>query len=140
MCVWDENSGRITLGDAFSLRSNMARKNVQEGLETLTGKPCGLDDPQHATMLSACALSFQGMRTACVCSLSHGRLRSVALYPAEGTAAQQRAALFRFIGRQDPCPDTMRSVRIRGPFGTAWIATDFHSGDASLRITYAVKE
>ena len=61
-------------------------------------------------------------------------------FQTDDTAARQRARLFGFLGVEDPCPDTMDGVRMRYPFGTAWIATDRRSGDAVLRITYAVKE
>ena len=69
-----------------------------------------------------------------------GRVRTVELIPLHGTAAQQRALLFGWIGFADPCPDTMRCVLRRYAFGTAWIASDPRSGGASLRITYTVKE
>ena len=140
MCVWDENSGVITLTDTVSIRANMPRKRLLAGLEEFTGKPCFTDDPQRASTLSTCAFPFAGDQAACLCSLHMGRLRSVEFHPLGGTVVQQRARLFGFIGVEDPCQDTMNSVRVRYPFGTAWITTDSRSGDASLRITYAAKE
>jgi len=118
----------------------MARKHVAEALETLTGTPCAADDEQRASMLASGAFSFCGAEAACVCSLSQGRLRTAEICFSGGTAAQQRQALFKFIGRQDPCPETMHSVRMRYPFGTVWIIMSCRSGDASLRVTYAAKE
>jgi len=140
VCVLDETSGKIALTDTVSLWANMPRKRLIAGLEEITGKPCVPDDPQHAAMLSSGALAFGGAAASCLCSFSLGRLRSVVFYPLGGTAAEQRALLFRCIGTPDPCADTMRSVLRRYAFGTAWIATDPRSGGASLRITYAVKE
>lgn len=140
MCVWDENSGVIALSDLFSIRPNMPRKKLIEGLEEFTGKPCFADDPQRASVLSTGAFAFAGGEAACLCSLQLGRLRSIELHPLGGTAAGQRERLFGFLGLEDPCPDTMDGVRARYPYGMAWIATDRRSGDAVLRITYAVKE
>lgn len=118
----------------------MPRKTLMEALEEFTGKPCFTDDPQRASALSTRAFPFAGAEAACLCSLRLGRLRSIEFHPFGGTAAQQRARLFGFIGAEDPCKDTMGGVRVRYPFGTAWIATDSRSGDATLRITYAAKE
>lgn len=140
MCVWNEDSGRIALSDAFSIWAGMPRKRLQAILEEFTGSPCYTDDPQRASVLSTRALSFGGTEVACLCSLRLGRLRAIEFHPIGGTAAEQRKRFFGFIGKQDPCQDTMHSVLLRYPFGTAWIATDPRSGDASLRITYAVKE
>ena len=91
-------------------------------------------------MLSSGTFLFHGAEAACVCSFSQGRLRTVEFVLTGGTAAQQRETLFAFIGRRDPCPDDMQSVRMRYPFGTVWIVIDTRSGDATLRITYAAKE
>lgn len=140
MCGWDELSGRIALTDAVSLRSGMARKRVLESLEALTGTPCRTDDPQHASMAATAAFPFLDTEAACVCSFSQGRLRMVELTLQGGTAARQREALFAFIGRRDPCPAEAQNVRLRCPFGTVWITLDPRAGDASLRVSYAVKE
>ncbi len=140
MCEWDENSGVIVLSDSVSIRANMPRKKLAEGLEEFTGKPCFSDDPRRASAISTCAFAFAGSEAAILCSLHLGRLRSIEFHPLGGTAAQQRARLFDFLRAEDPCRDTMDGVRVRYPFGTAWIATDRRGGDAVLRITYAVKE
>ena len=140
MCVLDETSGKIALTEAFSIWAHMPRKRLIAGLEELTGKPCVLDDPQHAAALSSGAFAFGGAEASCLCSFSSGRLRSIELLPLGGTAARQRALLFECIGAKDPCPQTMRSVFRRCAFGTVWIVTDPRGGGASLRITYAAKE
>ncbi len=140
VCVWDETSGRIALTDAVSLRPNMPRKRVLESLETLTGTPCETDDPQHAGMAASGAFPFLGMEAACVCSFSQGRLRAVELSLLGGSSALQRETLFAFLGRPDPCKADRQSVRIRYPFGAIWVTTDPRGGDASLRVTYTVKE
>ncbi|MBN1777855.1 MAG: hypothetical protein JW811_07005 [Clostridiales bacterium] len=140
MCVLDEDSGRLALSDAVSLRANMARKHVLEALETLTGTPCATDDPQRASMLSSGAFSFCGAEAACVCSFSQGRLRTIEIFFTGGTAEKQREALFTFIKRRDPCLENPHNVRMRRPYGTVWITIDARSGDASLRIAYAAKE
>ncbi|MBE0601519.1 MAG: hypothetical protein IH607_06990 [Firmicutes bacterium] len=140
MCGWDESSGRITLTDAVSLRSGMPRKRVLDSLEALIGKPCETDDALHASMAASAAFSFLGAQAACVCSFSQGRLRTVELSFTGGTAAWQRETLFAFIGKRDPCPKRRQNVRIRCPFGAVWITADPRGGDASLRVSYAVKE
>lgn len=140
MDAWDEENGRITLSKTVSLRANMARKHALEALEALTGSPCAADDPQRASVLVSGAFPFEDTEASCVCSFSQGRLRAVELLLCGGTAQRQRETLFGFIGRQDPCPQDPRSVRLRYPFGTVWVTADPRSGDASLRVSYAVKE
>lgn len=140
MCVWDEDSGRIALSDAVFLRSGMPRKRVLESLEALTGTPCEADDPQHASMAASASFPFRGAWAACVCTFSRGRLRTVELSLSGGTADEQRAMFFAFIGRWDPCPAERQNVRMRYPFGAVWITADPRVGDASLRVSYAVKE
>jgi hypothetical protein len=140
VCVLDEISGKIALTEAFSIWANMPRKRLIAGLTELTGKPCALDDPQHAAALSSGAFPLGGAEASCLCSFSLGRLRSVELNPLSGTAAERRALLFHCIGAQDPCPQTMQNVLGRYAFGTVWVVTDPRSGGASLRITYAAKE
>ncbi len=140
MCVWDETSGKIVLADAHSLWADMPRKRLIAALEDFSGMSCFTDDPEHAAVVSTGAFPFLGEQAACLCTLSRGRLHSVELALTGGTAAKQRETLFRFLRAQDPCADATRSVLLRYPFGTAWIAADPRSGDATLRITYAVKE
>ena len=140
MSILDETSGKIALSDTVSVWGNMPRKRLRESLEACAGTPCFADDEQRASMLLTGTLVIGGCRAACLCSLSVGRLRAVEFQLLSGTAAEQRKQLFGLIGKPDPCPDTMHSVRVRYPFGTAWIATDPRGGGAALRITYAVKE
>ncbi len=140
VCVWDENTGKIALADGVTLWPQMPRRKLIAELETLTGKPCRVDDLQHASVLSCAAFPFCGGRAACLCTFHRGRLHTVELYPAAGTAALRRALLFRFLGAQDPCPDTPRGVLRRFAAGTAYVATDPRGGGASLRITYTIRE
>ena len=140
VCVLDETSGKLALSDAFSLWANMPRKRVIDGLEAISGKPCALDDAQHATMASSGAFVLDKAALSCVCSFHLGRLRSLVLYPQGGSAAEQRALLLAIIGAQDPCPDPAPPALLRYTFGTVWISTDPRSGNASLRITYTGKE
>jgi hypothetical protein len=140
VCVWDENSGKITLADGVTLWAQMPRKKLIAGLETFTGKPCRTDDAQRASVLTSASFPFCEGIAACLCAFHMGRLHTVELYPAGGTAAQRRARLFRFIGVQDPCPDTMRGVLSRFALGTAYVATDPRGGGSSLRITYTIRE
>ena len=140
MSILDETSGKIALSDTVSVWANMPRKRLRESLEACAGTPCFADDEERASTLSTGELHIGDLRAACLCSLSAGRLRWIEFQLLSGTAAQQRERLFRLIGKPDPCPETMHSVRVRYPFGTAWIATDSRSGDATLRITYAAKE
>jgi hypothetical protein len=140
LCGLDETSGKIALTDAFSVWAGMPRKKLLTGLEELTGKPCVLDDPQRAAVLASSAFSLCGLKAACLCTFHLGRLRSIEIHPVGGTAADQRRLLFQLIGIQDPCLETMQGVLKRYAFGTAWIDTDPRSGDAALRLTYAVKE
>ncbi|MFH1513194.1 MAG: hypothetical protein ABIG45_07555 [Bacillota bacterium] len=140
MCVWDETSGKVALSDTVSLWADMPRKRLIAALEDFTGMPLFTDDPEHAAVVSTGAFPFLGAQSACLCTLRRGRLHCVEFALTGGTAAKQRETLFRFLNAQDPCADAMRSVLLRYPFGTAWIAADPRSGDATLRITYAVKE
>ena len=138
MSVVDGNSGRIALTDAFAVWPGMPRKKLAAGLEELTGKPCAADDPQRASVLMSGLFPLDGVNVSCVCSFHLGRLHSLELYPAAGAAREQRERLFSWIGAEDPCRETMRSVLSRFSFGTAWIGSDPLFGDAVLRITYDV--
>ncbi len=140
VCVWDENTGKIALADGFSLWAQMPRKTLIAGLETLTGKPCRTDDAQHATVLSSAVFPFCEGMAACLCAFHRGRLHIVEFFPQGGTAAQQRARLFRFLGVGDPCPEPPRGVLSRLPLCTAFVATDPRGGASSLRITYTIRE
>lgn len=136
----DESSGSITLSDTVSITGNMPCSALVQALEALSGKPCHLDPPQRPSVVRSGAFALDGAEAACLCQLQGEALHAIEFMLTGGTAQQQRGFFFRCIRRADPCPEKMRSVLLRYAFGTAWIATDQRSGNAALRITYAVKE
>ncbi len=136
----DESSGSITLSDTVSIIGNMPCHALAQALETLSGKPCHIDPPQRPSVVRSGVFTLDGTEAACLCLLQDEVLHAIEFILTGGTAQQQRGFFFRSIGRTDPCPEKMRSVLLRYTFGTAWISTDQRSGNAALRITYAVKE
>ena len=142
MQFWDENSGDVRLGEAAALHAHMSRQDLLLALQKLAGDALRAGDWQKRPILAFPPFGVPGGRLACVCFLHGDRLHaaefsvvSVGLRK-RGTADQQRALLFQCVRAEDPSRDSKRGVLLRCPFGTALIATDPHSGDATLRLTY----
>ena len=142
MQFWDENSGEVRLTEEACLRSHMPRQELLEAYRKLTGGPLCAGGWQKEPILTFPAFGVPGGRLACVCFLHGDKLHAVEFSVAavgqrkRGTADQQRALLFQCLRAGDPSKDSKRSVLLRCPFGTALIATDPRSGDATLRLTY----
>ena len=142
MPFWDENSGVVTLGADARLIPHMSRKDTLAALAALAPFPADFCSETTGSMIPFPAFSVPGGRLACVCLMHGDRLHAVAFSVVavglrrRGTADQQRALLFQCLRAADPNRDSKRGVLLRCPFGTALVATDPRSGDATLRFTY----
>lgn len=141
MQFWDEDSGAVQLGEDARLYSHMTRQEVLRARAALAEGPLP-GGAQNEAVLAFPAFAVPGGRLACVC-LMHGdalhavEFSVVGVSPKRrGSADQQRALLFQCLRAADPSRDSKRGVLLRCPFGTALVATDPRTGDASLRLTY----
>ncbi len=149
MPMWDETSGALQLGRAVRLYAHMPLPELQKMQKALQNGDCQVeeacpeaDEPPHEAILFLPQVKVPGGRVACVCFLRSATLHAVEMsVVAVGrrkhcTAAQQRAFLFQCLRAVDPARDSRRAVILRCLFGTVMVATDPHSGDAMLRLTY----
>lgn len=142
MQFWDENSGEVRLMDDVRLYPHMPRQELLKAYRKLADTPSKADDMRAEPILTFPAFGISGGKLACVCILHGDKLHAVEFTVAgvgqrrRGTADQQRALLFQCIHAGDPSRDSKRGVLLRCPFGTALVATDPRSGDATLRLTY----
>lgn len=142
MQFWDENSGEVCLTDDARLYPHMPRQELLKAYRKLAGESSVADDLRAEPILTFPAFGVSGGRLACVCFLHGDKLHGVDFTVVgvgqrkRGTADQQRALLFQCIRAGDPSRDSKRGVLLRCPFGTALVATDPRSGDATLRLTY----
>lgn len=142
MQIWDETSGEVRLSDSARLFAHMSRAELDQACSAISGDSAPAGDPSTDEIVPFPAFEAPGGRLACVCYLHGGRLHAVELWVAgvgqrkRGTADQQRALLFQCLRAGDPARDSKRGVLLRCPFGTALIATDPRTGDATLRLTY----
>lgn len=142
MQFWDENSGEVRLGDEARLYSHMPRQELLKMLRKLDGGQTFAGELKAEPILPMPAFTVAGGRLACVCFLHGDKLHAVEFSVVavgqrkRGTADQQRALLFQCIRAGDPARDSKRGVLLRCPFGTALVATDPRTGDATLRLTY----
>ena len=115
---------------------------IKKAYRKLAGESSVADDLRAEPILTFPAFGVSGGRLACVCFLHGDKLHGVEFTVVgvgqrkRGTADQQRALLFQCIRAGDPSRDSKRGVLLRCPFGTALVATDPRSGDATLRLTY----
>lgn len=142
MQFWDENSGAIQLSEDARLYSHMPRQEVLRARAALAADGPLPGGAQGEPVLAFPAFAVPGGRLACVC-LMHGdalhavEFSVVGVSPKKrGSADQQRALLFQCLRAADPSRDSKRGVLLRCAFGTALVATDPRTGDASLRLTY----
>ena len=136
----DMSSGALQLSDAVTITGGMPREVLEEDFKTLTGKPCYTDDLQRPSVMLSGTFFFAGLEAACTCLLHRDTLRMVGLCLINGTATEQRDALYRCLGQEEADPKKIQSLLFQYPFGTAWMAADQRSGNTALRITYTVKE
>ena len=142
MQFWDENSGEVRLGEAVSLHAHMSRQDMLLALQKLAGDALRTGKLQNESIVAFPTFAVPGGRLACVCFLHGDRLHATEFTVVSvgqrkrGTADQQRALLFQCVRAGDPSRDSKRGVLLRCPFGSALIATDPRSGDATLRLTY----
>jgi len=142
MHFWDEESGAVQLTEHARLYAHMPRSAVFAARRTLMGEtplPKGADGD---LLLPLPAFMVEGGKLACVCVMHGDQLHAVEFQVVSvgqrrrGNAEQQRALLFQCLRAADPAPDSKRGVLLRCPFGTALVATDPRSGEATLRLTY----
>ena len=142
MQFWDENTGAVQLNEEARLYSHMPRQELLKAYEMLGEKPPGGWAAAGESIMPFPAFGVPGGRLACVCVLHGDALHAVEFnvvnvgQKKRGTAEQQRALLFACLRGSDPARDSKRGVLLRCPFGTALVATDPHTGDALLRLTY----
>lgn len=142
MQFWDENSGEVYLNDSVRLYPHMPRTELLAAYATLCGIPLRETAVLNGSVVTFPAFGVPGGRLACVCLLHGDRLHATDFSVVSvgqrkrGAADQQRALLFQCIRAMDPSKDSKRGVLLRCPFGTALVATDPRSGDATLRLTY----
>ena len=139
---WDENTGAVQLAEGARLYSHMPRQEVlhaQAAVAQGAALPGGL---KTEPVIPSPAFAVPGGRLACVCLLHGDALHAVCFtvvsvgQKRRGTAEQQRALLFQCLRGADPARDSKRGVLLRCAFGTALVATDPRTGDATLRLTY----
>lgn len=139
---WDENSGAVQLSDTVRLTAHMSRAELADAYAALAGTSLSKGGAPNDPIVPFPAFTVPGGRLACVCVLHGDRLHAVAFSVVgvgakkRGTADQQRALLFQCLRGADPARDSKRGVLLRCPFGTALVATDPYTGDATLRLTY----
>ena len=139
---WDEASGALQLLEGARLHSHMHRQEVLAVRQALLGDAPAQPPPADGAVVPMPAFAVPGGRLAGLCILHGDKLHAVELSVVSvgqrrrGTAEQQRAFLFQCLRAADPSPDSQRNVLLRCPFGTALIATDPRTGDATLRLTY----
>ena len=142
MRFWDENTGALLLSGKSRLVPYMPMEDVRNACRILTGQSAVLPDRVDEDTVCFPAFGVPGGRLSCICLMRGGTLHAVELQVAavgkraRPDAGRQRAFLFRCLYGDDPAKDSQRGVLLRCPFGTALVATDPRSGDATLRITY----
>ena len=142
MQFFDENSGEVQLNERARLRAHMPRQELLAARAALAAEGAPVRTPPNEPILPFPAFAVPGGRLACVCFLHGDRLHAVDFSVVgvgsrrRGSAEQQRALLFQCLRAEDRSRDSKRGVLLRCPFGTALVATDPRSGDATLRITY----
>ena len=142
MQFWDENSGAVQLSEDTRLYSHMPRQELLKAYASLGEKPTAGYAAEGESILPFPSFGVPGGRLACVCVLHGNALHAIEFnvvtvgQKKRGTAEQQRALLFACLRGADPAKDSKRGVLLRCPFGTALVATDPHTGDALLRLTY----
>ena len=142
MPFWDETTGAVRLRGDMCLYPHMPRQELLRVRACLTDAPLAYELETNGAVLPFPAFAVPGGRLACVCVLHGEKLHAVEFWVANvgqrkrGNADQQRALLFQCLRAADPSKDSKRSVLLRCAFGGALVATDPHSGDATLRLTY----
>jgi hypothetical protein len=138
---WDENTGAAQLADGARLYAHMPRQEVLRAFAAVAyAQPPA--EYKTETVIPFPAFAVAGGRLACVCLLHNDKLHAVSFTVAgvgakrRGNADQQRALLFQCLRAADPARDSKRGALLRCPFGTALVATDPRTGDATLRMTY----
>ena len=142
MQFWDENTGAVQLGDDVRLYPHMTRQEVLRAQAAVCGGETRRGEWKTEAVIPFPAFAVAGGRLACVCLMHGDKLHAVSFSVAgvgqkrRGTADSQRALLFQCLRGADPARDSKRGVLLRCAFGTALIATDPRTGDATLRLTY----
>lgn len=141
MQFFDETEGTLQLSERASLRAHMSRTELLAARKALS-EGAGAVPTLSEPIIPFPVFSVPGGKLACVCLMHGDRLHAVDFsvvgvgLKRRGTADQQRALLFQCLRAADPSKDSKRGVMLRCHFGTALVATDPRSGDATLRITY----
>ena len=142
MHFFDENTGAVQLCDGARLYPQMTRQEVLRAQAAVSGGAALPAEWKTDTAIPFPVFAVAGGRLACVCQMHGDKLHAVCFSVAgvgqkkRGTADGQRALLFQCLRSADPARDSKRGVLLRCAFGTALIATDPRSGDATLRLTY----
>ncbi len=142
MQFWDENTGAVLLCEGARLYPHMPRQEVLRAQAVVSGGTALPGDMKTEAIIPFPAFAVVGGRLACVCLMHGDKLHAVSFSVAgvgqkkRGTAEGQRALLFQCLRGADPARDSKRGVLLRCAFGTALIATDPYTGDATLRLTY----
>ena len=138
----DENTGAVQLCEGARLYPQMTRQEVLRAQAAVSGGAALPGEWKTEAVIPFPAFAVAGGRLACVCLMHSDKLHAVSFSVAgvgqrrRGTADGQRALLFQCLRGADPARDSKRGVLLRCAFGTALIATDPRTGDATLRLTY----
>lgn len=134
MAFLNRETGELTFSDGLRLSAGLPMDELAERLQ----------GAQQATVrLQSHAVT--GGRLIPICTVEGGAVQSITLCPGSAggrenrDAQKQRAFLFARMGLNDPCFDTMETVRVLCPFGELLFITDPLTGRSEVRLDYTAR-
>ena len=134
MAFFNRETGELAFSDGLRLSAGLPMDELAERLGNAQ---------EGIVRLQSHAVS--GGRLIPICTVEGGAVQSITLCPGSiggkepQGAARQRAFLFARMGLNDPCADTMETVRVLCPFGELLFVTDPITGRSEMRLSYIAR-